>query len=107
MGQTVFPAVHIEPATTPTIFNVAMPSANTEYSWALPANTKKFTVSLRENNEAYRLAFEAGRVAAPTAPFLAVPAGGQYFEDHVWLTGMTLFFACPVAGRTVQIIAWI
>jgi hypothetical protein len=103
----VFPPVQIEPATTPTIFNVAMPSGNTEYSQALPANTKKFTVSLRESDATYRLAFEAGRVAAPTAPFLAVPVGGQYFEDHVRLTGMTLFFACPVAGKNVQIIAWV
>jgi len=92
-------------AGTPTIYNVMLTNANTEYSQALPAGTKKFTVKERNGNT-FRLAFETGRVAAPTEPYLTVLSNQVYWEDHVYLTGVTLYLAAPVGGRVIEIVAW-
>jgi hypothetical protein len=96
---------NLKPATTPTVYNIAMATANTEYSQALPANTKKFTIGLIENDTAFRLAFATGKVATPTAPYTQWPAGGYYCEDEILATP-TIYAACGIAGKNLQIIAW-
>lgn len=92
---------------TPTIYNITMTNANQEYSQALPANTKKFTVMMQENDTAFRIAYITGKVATPTAPYFACPAGACISEDFSQgKTSQTLYFACGTAGKTIQIIAW-
>lgn len=91
-------------AETPTIFNVTMANANTEYSQALPSDTRRFSIKTRDGT-AFRLAFETGKVATPTAPYLTIPANSEYYEDDL-RTGGTLYFACGTAGKVVEIIAW-
>ena len=92
-------------AQTPYIYNVTLTLANTEYSQALPRGTKKFTISERNGN-AFRWAFEPGRVATPTEPYQTVLANQVYFEDHVNLVGVTVYLAAPVLGRVIEIVAW-
>ena len=86
-------------------YNIPMPSANIEYSQALPSGCKKYTYSLQENDTEYRTAFTAGCVGGtnPTPPYIKHPAGGGDSEDRLALYGKTLYFACPVAGKTMQI----
>lgn len=45
---------------TLTIKNLSMPTANTEYSYALPTNTKRFTLKLRAQNAKLKFAFVSG-----------------------------------------------
>jgi len=94
----------VEYSQTPVIYNVTMTSANTEYSQALPANTKKFLVHTRDGT-AFRLAFVTGKVAAPTEPYFTID-GVPYWEDHINPALLTLYFACASAGKVVEIIAW-
>ena len=96
----------ILPAATPAIYNVVMTNANAEYSQALPAGTKKFSIHLRENDATYRVAFVTGKVATPTEPYETIPSSWEYYEDGVNLTGMTIYFACPSAGKHAEILAW-
>lgn len=92
-------------ATTPVIYNVTMPNADTEYSQALPSNVKKFLIHTRDESE-FRLAFVTGKVATPTAPYFTIPASKAYYEDHINPASLTLYFASASAGKVVEIIAW-
>ena len=92
------------PATTPAIYNVTMTLADTEYSQALPAQTKKFTIHTRDGT-AFRLAYVTGKVAAPTEPYFTIPTNGIKSEDYL-TTSVTLYFACAAAGKIVEIEAW-
>lgn len=105
--------VPISAAHTPNIYNVTLVAANTEYSQAFPANTKKFLIHTQDES-AFRLAFVTGKVAAPTAPYLSILSGSRYFEDLVQLDGtptsppaaFTIYFAGATAGKIIEIIAW-
>lgn len=91
---------------TPTVYNVTMTDADTEYSQALPANCRYFTISCQDGT-AMRLAFVAGKVATPTAPYIALLANQAYNSPEKLQAGsLTLYFACDSALKVCQIIAW-
>lgn len=96
----------VKPATTPAIYTVTMTNADTEYSQSLPANCKKFRLSMVENDAVYRVAFVTGKVATPTAPYITKQIGQDVTHDGVLLAAQTLYFACATAGKTIQIEAW-
>jgi hypothetical protein len=102
-GSAIDPAVT---ATTPVIYNKTCTVANTEYSQALPANTKKFLVKMRDFAHVCRLAFVTGKVAAPTEPYFTIWATGSYNEDMIKPAALTLYVASSTAGAVVEIIAW-
>jgi len=90
----------VKKATTPTVYNVAMASADTEYSQALPSGTKKFLIKLR-TDAVMKVKFASG------GNYITVPSGGSYNEDNLDLTGVTLYFESSVASNTAEIIAWV
>ena len=97
-------------ARVPTIYNVTMTVANTEYSQALPLHTKKYLIHTRDES-LFRLAFVTGKVAGSTAPFFTVLASSRYYEDMInneypAASLLTLYFASPDAGKIIEIIAW-
>lgn len=93
-------------ATTPAIYNIEMTLADTEYSQALPANTK--ILEFREQSTGFvtRYAFAAGKVAAPTAPYRTLDVGEVKTLDGLNLAAATLYFACSTAGKVMEIEAW-
>lgn len=102
-------------ATTVALYHKVMTLANTEYSQALPANTKKFTIRCIEPvvvgatpsaGPAFRLAYVTGKVATPTAPFRTIDSSVVKSEDNLNLAAATLYFACAVAGKVIEIEAW-
>lgn len=92
----------------PTIFNVTMTSADTEYSQALPAGCKRFSISVQGGAAAdiLRWAYVTGKVATPTAPYMQMPGDAEKYEDDLNLAAQTLYFACDTAGKVCQIEAW-
>ena len=90
------------PSTTPTIYNVTLTSANTEYSQALPANTREFRFMCRTLFDV-RFAYTTGKVATPTAPYMTLGAGLNYFSDYNNLSSQTLYFASSTAGVVVEL----
>ena len=92
-------------ATTPTVFNVTLTNANTEYSQALPTNTKELRFRCRTLYD-IRYAWVTGKVATPTEPYLTLPAGSDYWSDRNDLNNQTLFFASSTAGVSVEIECW-
>ena len=92
----------LEPAITITPYNKTLTSADTEYSQALTANTRGVRFRCRTLYDV-RYAWVTGKVATPTAPYLTLPAGMDYFADGLDLTSKTLYFASAQAGVVVEI----
>jgi hypothetical protein len=98
------------PPRTPAIYNVTLTSADTEYSQALPAGCKRFSVSIRDgvgtNN--FRIAFVTGKVATPTAPYLKYPCTVEYSQGDIeFPAAKTVYIAGSNAGDVAQIEAWV
>ena len=91
--------------TTATKYALALTAADTEYSQALPANTKKFSIHLRDY-ATFRLAYETGKVATPTDPYETIPAGSEKYEDGLNLSALTVYLASPAASKIAEIEAW-
>jgi len=88
------------------VYNLTLTLADTEYSQALPANTREVRFRCRTVFDV-RYAFVTGKVATPTAPYLTLPAGMEYHSDGNDLAGFTLYFASSQAGVVVEIEAWV
>ena len=93
------------PATTPTVYNITLTVANTEYSQALPANTKDLRFRCRTLYDV-RFAWVTGKVATPTAPYLTLSAGCDYCSDGNNLASQALFLASATAGVVVELECW-
>lgn len=93
------------PVTTPTVYNLTLTSADTEYSQALPANTREVRFRCRTAYDV-RFAWVTGKVATPTAPYLTLPAGSDYYSDNDNLASQTLYLASAQAGVVVEIECW-
>jgi hypothetical protein len=94
-----------ESATTPVIYPIDMPAADTEYAQLLPANTKAFMLRMRSGLAA-RIAYETGKVATPTDPYYTLPANAVYSETCLKLNLTTLYIACSTAGQTAELLVW-
>ncbi len=93
------------PSTAPTVYNVTLTDADTEYSQALPSNTKEIRFRCRTLFDV-RFAWLEDKVATPTTPYLTLPAGSDYFSDDSNITGKTLFLASSEAGVILEIEVW-
>jgi hypothetical protein len=102
-GSAIDPASH---AGTPVIYNKTCTVADTEYSQALPAKTKKFLVKFRDSSHSGRLAYVTGKVATPVEPYVTLWAGAPYNEDLIEPATLTLYVASPTAGAVAEITAW-
>lgn len=101
-------------ARTPTTYNLTLTNADTEYSQALPANCRYFSIQCRTGYDV-RMAFVTGKVAASTAPFFTIKSGSGYnspenFDGANSLQGsssaITLYFASAQAGVVMEILCW-
>ena len=91
--------------TKPTLYNIVLTSADTEYTQLLPSGTKELRFRCRTSN-IIRFAFVTGKVAGPTANYLTLPAGTDYFSDENDLTGLNIYFASSSAGVIVELEVW-
>ena len=115
VGQRNVAGTQVNPATedtlaklmpiTATKYAVALTLADTEYFQALPANTKKFSIHLRDYAE-FRLAYVTGKVAGSVDPYETIPAGSEKYEDGLNLAALTVYLASPAADKTAEIEAW-
>jgi len=92
-------------AATPTLVNVTLTVANTEYSFLMPNGTQMVEFQARTAADV-RFAFATGHVAGPVAPYHTLKASDYYSSPPVNMTGQTVYFASTTAGTVVEIIAW-
>jgi len=89
-------------AQNPFTYNTTMTSASTEYSQALPAGTKKFSMQCRTAFNV-QLSFDVGQSGVT---YTTIKAGTNYFEDNVDLPSTTAYFQCADANKVFEILAW-
>lgn len=87
--------------TTPTIINLNIINSGTEYSQALPANTKTFLIKSRNKGQV-RLAYALG---GTNTAYLTIPAGSS-FEDSQFYTAATLYLQSTKSGDIIEIVAY-
>ena len=89
--------------TTPTIKNLDMPAKDTEYTYALPANTKRFKIQGRAVGD-IKMAFSAW---AGTPDYWTIYAGQQ--DEELGMTAassVTLYLQSTVNNNTAEIRTW-
>jgi hypothetical protein len=93
-------------AATPTIYNISIAVADTEYSQALPANAKRFSLSIIDGTpgENFRWAYETGKVATPTAPYRQLDQAFEYECDKINSSATIYVAASDVC--TAQLEVW-
>lgn len=97
--------LNITGAANPTVANVSIPLANTEVSYILPVNTKKFHISLRSGMATLKLAYVLGDSGIT---YTTVHRGNWYSESDIYLaSAITLYFQADVAIQTAEIVYWI
>lgn len=89
-------------ATTPVIVNIAIPLANTEQSYALPADTKKFRIRARGNAK-LQMSFVSGDSGTN---FMTIFPGNVYEETGLDISTTTVYFQSSKASETVEILSW-
>lgn len=90
-------------STNPTVANINMPLAATEYSYVLPTNTKKFYIQLRDPSAELKLAYAAGTSGTT---YVTVHRGCWFGEADLSVTGVTLYFQSSVSSQTAEIVSW-
>ena len=85
---------------TPHIENITLIAANTESSFALPDDTKRFEIRLRGTDATLLVKYTTG------GNYLKLPRGSSYVEDDLLTLGVTLYFEADKAGKTVELIYW-
>jgi hypothetical protein len=89
--------------TSPTITNITATLANTEYSYAFPVNTKKFSLQTRGMAK-IQLAFIASQT---NINYLTISPGVRYGEDGLTLSSTTVYFRLSKPGEVVEILSWV
>ncbi len=86
------------------IVNVPMPLANTEYVWQLPVGIKRFTLHVRDGT-AIRISTERNKVVNYNEPYWTQAANSSWSEWDLNIEeDKFLYFACALAGKTIEII---
>ncbi|MBD3268493.1 hypothetical protein GF373_17635 [bacterium] len=89
-------------ADTPTVYNVTMTLADTEYSQALPSGTTGFMIQCRQDRE-IQLAFVSGE---SDTVYITIPKTGLYYKEDLDVDDLTLYFQSSVANKVAEIVAW-
>jgi len=87
----------------PTITNVTMTDAATEYSHTFPAGTYKFEIKLRSGSSLLQIAFVSG---ASGSTYITIPYGASYAESDAKVGGAVIYFQSPDASQVAEIKTW-
>lgn len=107
LGGTGSPQISVSggltPVSTPTIYNVDLTLAGTEYSLPIPSGTKRIQVRNRAG-QLTRLAYAPGDTSVA---WLTITPGSVYSEVDLSVTALTVYLQAPSAAGTVaEVIAW-
>ena len=86
---------------TPKIYNVSIPTANTEVSQLLSSDVKQFTIKVR-GSARLQLAFNSGESGTT---FITVPTNANYTASALNFSG-TLYFQTNKDTQIVEILEW-
>lgn len=87
----------------PTMYNVTLTSANTEYSRSVPEKARKVFIRERSGLVAVKLAYASGQSGST---YLTIPAGTQKPLENCFLSGVVLYMQSGVPGTVVEVEVW-
>ncbi len=87
-----------------TIANTAMATANTEYSYAIPANAKRIEFKLRSLNALLKYSFTEG---ASGTTYITIPYGESEIIEDAKLGGKTLYVQSDKASQVLETKIWV
>lgn len=87
-----------------TIFNSTLVNANTEYSYALPAKTQRFSIKIQDGSAKIQFAFTVG---ASSTNFITIPMGCEFNSgDLSTASTLTLYYQSNKANKNIEILTW-
>lgn len=89
-------------AKEPTIYNLSMPLAGTEYSQVISANAKQIMVRMRVRGRA-QIAFASGNSGTL---FFTLEPGCVYSQENLDLEGVTIYLQSNVPNQVAEILEW-
>lgn len=89
--------------TTPTIYNIDLTLANTEYSQAITNGAVKITLRTRlaSNLKVSFTATESG------VKYITIPPGASYEINTIRTNNLTLYVQSDVAANVLEIVEWV
>ena len=90
-------------ASNPTIYNVNLTVAGTEYPQLLNNAVKKILIRVRDGGATLRLAFVSGNTSTV---YVTIPRGANYFEENLDLSGVTIYLQSDVSAKVAEILEW-
>lgn len=87
----------------PTIANVDITLANTEYSYTLPTGTSRFEIKLRSIGVPLKICFVS---AGSGTTYKNLPAGQSYREDSIKAGSNILYFQATSGSQVAEILTW-
>jgi hypothetical protein len=88
----------------PTIANIDITDANTEYSYTLPVGTTRFEMKLRNLGVPLKICFVSG---GSGTNYINLPASQSYREDNIKKGSNILYFQAATAAQVAEIISWV
>lgn len=83
---------------------VNLTTANTEYSYTFPADTKKLIMQMRSGEE-WKMAFKTGDIALGN--YFTVHQGIAKVEENLNLAAtLPIYFSCPESGEVMEVEFW-
>ena len=80
-----------------------MTTGGVEYSYNVPAGTKRYSIKLRALNALLQLAFVSGESGTV---YITIPYGETYIENDVKAGPITLYFQSPSDAQVAEIKTW-
>ena len=81
-----------------------MTTANTEYSYDIPANAKRFSIKLRSLNALLKISFTSG---ASGTTYITIPYGESFEINDAKVGGRTIYFQSPTASQVAETRVWV
>jgi hypothetical protein len=88
----------------PTIYNLTLTLAATEYSYAIPAGTRKILFKERSGGSIIQYCFVSGE---SNTNYLTLPPSTSKYLEAADIGGKTLYVRCQAdAGKVLEIETW-
>lgn len=87
----------------PQVFNVAMASANTEYSKQLPEGCKMFSLKLRDPGYPIQVCMVEGE---SDTTYFTVPQGAIHYQKELKASQITLYFRSTTSDMVAEIVTF-
>ena len=85
------------------VLNVTLTNANTEYVFALPAYTRRFSLKTRSSQHSVKISFSEGQ---SSSVYFSLDESSAWNEDTILAVDLDIYCQSPNAGCVLEIVVW-